>query len=287
MPEGDVVRRTARRLDAGLAGQRLLAAELRWPSLATADLTGATVLEVVSRGKHLLHRFDDGRTLHSHLRMEGQWRLERTGSEADRRYERHPQVRAMLRTEAWTAYGLRLGMLDLVPTREEGTLVGHLGPDLLGPDWDAGVAVANLVRATQGGTVLGTALLDQRNLAGLGTVWTAEPLHAEGVGPWTTPGEETVARVVARAHRLLSTAADHDVPLRVYGRSGRPCPRCGDLVRVAPIGVAPTDRVLFYCPTCQGGLAPTDDGRPQAPLGASAREPGRRTTERDRRPRSR
>ena len=61
MPEGDAVWRTARRLHGALAGQPLTRSDLCWPSLATADLRGATTLEVVPRGKHLLHRLDTAR----------------------------------------------------------------------------------------------------------------------------------------------------------------------------------------------------------------------------------
>ena len=78
MPEGDAVWRTARRLHEALAGRVLVSADLRWPSLATSDLSGLTVTEVVPRGKHLLLRLDNGWTLHSHLRMDGSWRVEPT-----------------------------------------------------------------------------------------------------------------------------------------------------------------------------------------------------------------
>ncbi|PZS27570.1 MAG: DNA glycosylase, partial [Pseudonocardiales bacterium] len=70
MPEGDTVYLTAKRLHEALAGERVLASDFRLPQLATADVSGRSVLEVVPRGKHLLMRFDDGQTLHSHLRMD-------------------------------------------------------------------------------------------------------------------------------------------------------------------------------------------------------------------------
>jgi endonuclease-8 len=54
----------------------------------------------------------------------------------------------------------------------------------------------------------------------------------------------------------------------VHARSGRPCRRCGTTIRVAPIGPPTRERAMFYCPSCQGGLAPGDSGRPIAPLGA-------------------
>lgn len=280
MPEGDTVLRTARRLDAALRGRVVTGSDLRWPSLATVDLRGTTTLEVVARGKHVLHRFGDGRTLHSHLRMEGQWRVEATGAESASTWLRNPGLRAAVATEEWTALGLRLGMLDLVPTREEHTVVGHLGPDILGPDWSTDTALDNLGRAVEGGTDIGAALLDQRNLAGIGTLWASESLFLERVGPWTRPDRDTIGRVVERARRLMTATLPHAVQSStgirrqgetsyVHGRSGRPCRRCGETVRVASSQPPPRDRTMFYCPSCQGGIAPHDDGRTQRPLGSS------------------
>lgn len=294
MPEGDVVHRTCARLHEALAGRVLLAAELRWPGLSTAGLAGATVVEVVPRGKHILVRFDTGWTLHSHLKMEGQWRIEHTpepvrttsppaGATSPGTVDpspgligsmeipaaRSPDVRAVLVSAPWTALGLRLGRLDLVRTAEEHTLVGHLGPDVLDPDFDAGAAVARLARAAG---PIGAALLDQRNLAGIGTIWASESLFAERLSPWAEKlSHDELHRVVARARRLMLDATrQHDEP-RVHGRSGRPCRRCGNSIRVSRIGPPTRERAMFYCPVCQGGPAPTDDGRPITPLGARRR----------------
>ena len=280
MPEGDTVRRTAHRLHRALAGGVLVRSDLRFPALAAADLTGSRTVEVVSRGKHILHRLDSGLTLHSHLRMEGQWRVEPSDQVSG--WLRRDDLRAAVGTETWTALGLRLGMLDLVPTAEEGTLVGHLGPDLLGTDWDAARAVSNLMGSDQ---PIGAALLDQRLLAGVGTLWAAESLFLQRLGPWTPAielDEPVVAALVGRVQRLMAQAVSHPMQTStgvrrkgentyVHGRSGRPCRRCGGTVRVAPIGTPTRERTMFYCPTCQGGLGPTDDGRPQRPLGASGR----------------
>ena len=278
MPEGDTVWRTAHRLHQALAGERVQVWDLRFPELATTDLRGATTTEVVSRGKHILHRLDAGVTLHSHLRMEGQWRVE---APADLpRWLRRADLRAAVATSTWGALGLRLGMLDLVPTDREDDLVGHLGPDVLGPDWDADLAKANL-RASP--TTIGAALLDQRNLAGVGTLWASESLFIERVPPWTPAADltsEVIDRLVTRAHRLLDTARHHAVQSStgnrrrgeesyVHARSGRPCRRCGTGIRVAMIGPAGQERTMFYCPGCQGGLGPTDDGRPQRPMGST------------------
>lgn len=277
MPEGDTVWRTAQRLNQAFAGQPLTRTELRWPSLATSDFTGLVTVEVVPRGKHLLHRLDSGWTIHSHLRMEGQWRIEDAAC-----VRPNSQTRALLSTERWAALGQRLGMLDVVRTGDEATLVGHLGPDVLGPDWDADRAAANLAEA---GTTIGAALLDQSNLAGVGTMYAAEALFLERLHPWTPTADLSagqLASLVDRAHRLLdvgrrsvvqSTTGSqrHGDTHWVHARSGLPCRRCGDGIRVAMIGPPTRERTMFYCPTCQGGLGPTDDGRPQRPLGSGRR----------------
>jgi endonuclease-8 len=278
MPEGDTVWRTAQRLHAALAGRPIVEADLRWPGISTADLTGRTTLEVVSRGKHLLHRIEGGLTLHSHLKMEGQWRIEATPT-LKAGWRHNADLRALVAAADWTALGLRLGTLDLVPTEREADLVGHLGPDLLGPDWDADRAARNVLAAE---VPIGQALLDQRNLAGLGTLWVAETLFVERVHPWTTArdlGPDVMGRLVARAHRFLDQARGNVIQSStgsrrksettyVHARSGRPCRRCGATVRVAMIGEPLRERTMFYCPSCQGGLAPTDDGRRQRPLGS-------------------
>lgn len=271
---------TARRLHAALAGHALVVADLRWPSLATARLVGDTTLEVVSVGKHILHRLDSGRTLHSHLKMEGRWRVFPTTGGPPR----NPDVRAVLATDTYTAVGTRLGMLDLVATQDEHTLVGHLGPDVLGESWDPRRAVANLVARPEAG--IGAALLDQRNLAGLGTVYMAETLFLQRLSPWTPIGQispDRLAGTVARARTLLT--ANKDTYARtttgsrvegqqdyVHGRSGLPCRRCGTTVEVAPLD--DTGRVVFYCRTCQQGPFPAL--RPQSPLGSAPRGPGTR-----------
>jgi endonuclease-8 len=299
VPEGDVVWRTAQRLHAALAGRVLVVTDLRWPSIATVDLTGRAVLEVVSAGKHLLTRIGGqargGRpagppsgqrpewTLHSHLRMEGSWHVHRTGVPWHGGRPDHG-VRAVLANADWTAVGHRLGMLDLVRTSAEHTLVGHLGPDLLGPSWDAAEAARRL-RTTPERPV-GEALLDQRVLAGVGTFFMSEALFLRGVTPWTRVAEAgDVDALVDLVHRLLSANRDRGVQSTtgdtrdgrsqyVHSRSGRPCRRCGTTVRVASIGRPPTDRVAFYCPRCQRGPAPTDSGGPQRPLGSSRTRSG-------------
>ena len=159
-----MVWQTARRLHQALAGRTLTRSDFRVPRLATADLSGEEVLETVSRGKHLLTRTTNGLTVHTHLRMDGNWRI-RPAAEPLRDDHR---IRLVLANEEWRAIGTQLGVVELIRTSEEPQVTGHLGPDLLGPDWDRAEAVRRL--AADPGRPIGEALLDQRNLAGIGNV---------------------------------------------------------------------------------------------------------------------
>ncbi|MFD8527425.1 Fpg/Nei family DNA glycosylase [Streptosporangium canum] len=259
MPEGDVVYRTARRLGQALDGRILTRSDFRVPRHATADLTGRAVLETVSRGKHLLTRVDGGLTVHTHLRMEGSWQI----SPAGRRPPPGDVVRLVLANAEWQAVGVRLGVVDLVRTAEEDRLVGHLGPDLLGPDWDPAEAVRRL--AGNPGLTIGEALLDQRNLAGIGTVYRAETLFLAGVSPWRPVGTiGDVGRIVALAQRLLHANRERERRVTtgdaragrgtwVYGRAGRPCLRCGRRISRGEMGAQPQERLIFWCRHCQPG----------------------------------
>ncbi|RNI21407.1 DNA-formamidopyrimidine glycosylase family protein [Flexivirga caeni] len=257
MPEGDAVWRTARRLDDALRGGALVGCELRWPSLAGTRLHGMTTLEIVPHGKHILHRLDSGLTLHSHLRMEGSWRVRRTADMTPNTV-RNNDIRALLATAERTAIGLRLGMLDLVDSRDERRLVGHLGPDLLARDWHDDAAHTALTRLRSApGRLIGAALLDQRNLAGLGTIWTTETLFARRIDPWAPVqalSDERLLSVVDTAHRLLVASISRTGYVdtaAAYGHIGEPCPRCGRLLRNGRIGEPPTQRSLVFCPGCQ------------------------------------
>ncbi|MFD7169631.1 DNA-formamidopyrimidine glycosylase family protein [Streptomyces violascens] len=250
MPEGDTVYQAARRLHAALAGQVLTRSDLRVPRFATADLTGRAVLDVAPRGKHLLTRIEGGLTLHSHLRMDGSWRIYGPGE----RWGGGPahQIRAILGNAGHTAVGYRLPVLELLRTQDEPKAVGHLGPDLLGPGWDADAALRNLLQDPA--RTIGDALLDQRNLAGVGNVYKSEICFAIRAVPWLPIGElPSPERLVAVAKQLLE--ANKDRPVRqayVYGRAGRPCPRCRTPIRTAtqrdPSG---RERPTYWCPKCQ------------------------------------
>ncbi len=256
MPEGDTVFQTARRLDAALRGHELTRFELRVPRAATVELAGQTVREVVPRGKHLLMRIGTS-TFHSHLRMDGTWRIYRPGEKW-----RHPafKVRAIVATDTTEAVGVDLAEVKVVPTRDEHELVGHLGPDPLAADWDAAEAVRRLGSDPRS---IHVALLDQRNVAGFGNEYAAELLFLRGILPETPTEEVDVATLVDLGVRTIRANRDRvDRTFTgqtgrgrtdwVYGRTNRPCRRCGTLIRTGSIGADPTrERITFWCPNCQ------------------------------------
>jgi len=261
MPEGDAVWRTARRLHQELSGRMLLRSDFRVPAFATVDLAGATLVETVSRGKHLLTRIDHEKpwTLHTHLKMEGSWRVYDRGQ---RWHVAGHFARVVLDTGEKVGVGFQLGVVELVPRDREDRVVGHLGPDLLGPDWDEHEAVRRLTADPQ--RSLGEALLDQRCLAGLGTIYRSETLFLAGVSPFMLVSAAPLPKVVNLAHRLLVANKDRPMitttgnarrgqQLWVYGRAGEPCRRCRTTIERAMQGPPPYDRVTHWCPSCQPG----------------------------------
>lgn len=299
MPEGDIVLRVARRLDQALGGRPLSRGELRWPSLGGYDLSGRVITAHLTYGKNLLARLDDGRTLHTHLRMDGVWRIiasadlhtEHGASVRSRRdgragggragggragvsrADRSPGVRAVLATEAWTALGIGLGMMNLVPTRDEGRLLAHLGPDVLAADFDVTAAASRFT--SQGARPVCEALLDQRVVAGFGTIYCAEALWHHRVWPWRPCGElsEELAAALLRTGRELmwrssqartpTATGDEGRRSHVHSRQGRPCSRCATAIDrgearagdpQAGFGEAGSGlgtRPIFWCPQCQ------------------------------------
>ena len=257
MPEGDNVHFAARSLNQALGGQVLTGCDIRVPAYATVDLTGEVVDEVVARGKHLLMRIGKV-TVHSHLKMEGAWQVYRPGEKW-----RRPawQARIILSTADHVAVGFQLGLLEVIPRDQEDTVVGHLGPDPLGPDWDAGEALSRMLADPD--RPIGLALLDQRVIAGLGNVYRAEVCFLRGVLPTRPVGEvNQPEKLVDLAHRLINANRDRTTrtttgKLRgdtywVYGRGGKPCLRCGTTIIRGELGDSDLAlRVTFHCPVCQ------------------------------------
>lgn len=261
MPEGDSVYQTARRLNDVLAGAEVTRFELRVPKVATVDLRGRAVHDVVSRGKHLLHRIGE-HTLHSHLKMEGEWHVYRLG---ERWRAPSFKARAVIGATApggaeWETVGFDLADIAVVPTADEDQLVGYLGPDPLSDSWDPVEAARRLAADTR---PVHVALQDQRSIAGFGNEYANEILFVRGIPP-TRPASETDAAAIVdlgarmiranrdRRDRTFTGDARPGRTTWVYQREGRPCRRCGALIRSGSLGADPTrERFVFWCPVCQ------------------------------------
>lgn len=264
MPEGDSVYKVARTLDQALRGQTLATGELRVGALVAAELAGVTVLENATHGKHLLTRFDNGQTLHTHLRMDGSWTVVRPGRRLPRQLD--ADIRVLLAVAGGsTAYGLSIPVVELLATSAEHEAVGHLGPDPLRPDWDLDHAVARLEAGPD--RTIAAALLDQRGMAGLGNLWVNELCFLRGISPWTPVADVDLPALVRLAARTLRHSAlvpgayqvttgtnrrgqDH----WVAGRAHHPCRRCQTLIKMVPeVPNDPEQRRTWWCPTCQPG----------------------------------
>ena len=255
-----------------LVGQTLLRTDFRVPQYAEVDLAGQQVTAFEAVGKHLLTRFSEGLTLHTQLLMDGSWRASGPGKQLPSTFE--DEIRVALVTEAATGWALRMQVVELVPTTAEDTVIGHLGPDLLGA-WDAAEAVRRLSLAPDRPVL--EAILDQRNLSGLGNLWVNEVCFLRGISPWTPVGEVDLPRLVALAHKMIQYGLNHAGMVTtgdtrrgmthwVYGRAGRPCRRCGTPVDYRDlIAGEPYSREVWWCPRCQPGPCPSLEERPTRP----------------------
>lgn len=250
MPEGDTVWHTAALLRQHLVGRALTRCDVRVPRFATVDLSGQVVDEVLSRGKHLFIRVGPA-SIHSHLKMDGSWRVGNRPVRVDHR------ARIILEAGTVRAVGVDLGVLEILERDRDGEAVAHLGPDLLGEDWDPARAAANLTAIPD--RSIAEALLDQRVLAGVGNVYCNELCFVSGQLPTAPVSAITDPhRLVRRARDMLwlnrfrwnrCTTGDTRAgrQLWVYGRAGQPCRRCGTRIDYDDTG----ERVAYWCPSCQ------------------------------------
>jgi endonuclease-8 len=244
VPEGDSLHRAARRLSV-LVGERLEveAPHPRGQLTGVAErLDGRRLESVEAVGKNLLLRFEGGLVLRSHLRMKGRWWVRPRGS----RELGRPWL--VLRGAEHEAIQVNGPVLEL-----DSVAVRRLGPDILSEAPDLDALVANLRSAPQS-LPLGEALQRQRLVAGIGNMWMSEALWEARLSPWRRLGDATdedLRRALEVAHRLMSdSVAGVRGRRRVYRRAGRPCPRCGTVVRSRGQGDA--NRTAYWCPGCQG-----------------------------------
>jgi endonuclease-8 len=269
VPEGDTLFRTAAGLRPYLVGRRVSAARASGPGALPriARIVGHEITAVEALGKNLLIRFDNGLEVRTHLKMNGSWHRYRPGEPW-----RRPPARARLVIEVPGAVAVCFDapVVELFEQRAEALhpSLGRLGPDLLAPDFDPAEAVRRMRDPGRAGGPVAEILVDQRALAGIGNVYKSEILWLEFVAPFTIVADlddSTLVRLIAAGRRLLlanahrshgpervTTGSDRRSlgPLYVYGRTGRPCRRCGTPISSARHG-GNLPRTTYWCPACQ------------------------------------
>lgn len=269
LPEGDTLARTAAGLRPHLVGRIVTAARAGGPGPVprVQHIVGRQISAVDALGKNLLIRFDNGLEIRTHLRMNGSWHRYRPGE----RWRHSPsRARLVIEVPGAVAVCFDAPVVELLEQRAESLhpSLGSLGPDLLASEFDATEALRRLREPLRSGMTIAEALLDQRALAGIGNVFKSEILWIDRTSPFDPVGElddDVLRRLVGTARRLLvangdrrrgpertTTAGDRRAPgpLYVYGRTGRPCSRCG--VQIASIRQGSNlPRTTYWCPACQ------------------------------------
>jgi endonuclease VIII len=256
MPEGDSIHRAARRVGAALVGSEIRSIETPQPRHSrdrwAERLAGRGVRSVDARGKHLFLRFDGDLTLHSHLRMGGAWGVYPRGGRWQRAARRAWLV---IRTDEHEIVQFDGPVLELMTegrTRFDQRLAA-LGPDVLAAEFDERDFLRRL-RADDPTRGVGEALLDQRIVSGLGTVWKSEGCFLAGLSPWrriAQAGDDEVMRVIdeIRPPMARSVAGEWRQRRWVFERAGRPCRRCATPIEFR--GQGDDNRNTFWCPECQ------------------------------------
>jgi len=281
VPEGDTIFQIAAALRPFLVGQPILRARARTPGPQLHRIVGTRVLSVEPIGKHMLIRFDNGLTLHTHLRMAGTWHRYAPG---ERWRMAESKARVVLEVAQHVVVCFNAPIAELMDDRAVALHPGlkALGPDLISSSFNAEEAFARL--RSCGDYEIADALADQRVMAGVGNVFKSEILFIESVNPWTLVAaldDAQLRSMVGTAQRLLLDNATPGRPHRVttrgdpsvrtsayvYGRANQPCPRCGTLIRVQRQGAL--NRPTYWCPRCQPApgdeptTSPTSRGSPR------------------------
>lgn len=272
MPEGDSVLQLANKLQF-MVGREVTHTSLRVPRYATVRFDGATAQRVWPYGKHLFMQFDE-HILHTHLKMEGTWAIHYVG---DKWRKPGFTARVVLQLAATPRdielVGHELGMVEAYPADYYHERIAHLGPDILAADWEEGGREEALRRIfARPSRSIGAALLDQKNLAGIGNEYRAEACFIAGLhpaSPVAAVGERGVERVVDVSRKIMW--ANRFSPVRVttgvrragetgyvFGRNNQRCRRCGTLIIKGTLGGVDAggddgelERIIWWCPRCQ------------------------------------
>ena len=239
MPEGDTIFRAARTLNEALAGKTVTRFETVLPKLARVDdqtpLRGRKVERVTASGKNLIIEFSGALVLRTHLRMNGSWHLYRAG---EKWRKRRDDMRLVIATDDFEAVGFN------IPIAEFGEVPPH-GPDLLGESFDLDEAVQRF--AERQDEEIGSALLNQQLVAGIGNIWKSETLFECGINPFRKVADCDLPRILKKARALLQRSTRERPRWMVYERGGQPCRKCGTRIERRE----QNRRSTYWCPKCQ------------------------------------
>lgn len=277
LPEVETVRRGLAPVMEGavIAQAQVNRPDLRWPfpPQMAERLTGQKVTALRRRSKYILVDLSSGETLIIHLGMSG--RMLVSGQMIGQFHENHPAPakhdHVVLDMDNGTRVTFndarRFGAMDLTATHdtENHWLIKDIGPEPLGNGFNELTLKARLKGRK---TPIKTALLDQKNVAGLGNIYVCEVLHRARINPTKLSGTLTGPRIAALVpiiRQVLTEAIDaggsslkdyrqtdgelgyFQHSFMVYDREGDPCTSCATpIARIVQSG-----RSTFYCPTCQ------------------------------------
>jgi endonuclease VIII len=256
MPEGDTIHYAANRIRPILAGR---VPELRTPHPRLKGdrwperLGGREVTAVEAHGKHLFLHFEGDLLIHSHLRMTGSWGTYRAGQRWRRSPRRAWLVMSAADRDVVQFDGPVLELMTESRSRFDQRIAG-LGPDIIKEPFDE-ARVLRRLREEDPTRPIGDVLLQQQVVAGIGNLWKVEGCWAAEIDPWRPAGnvsdDEVLAILRGIRPKMQQSALDgmQDKFRVVYGRKGRPCPRCG--TRIDERGQWEANRATYWCPGCQ------------------------------------
>jgi len=256
LPELPEVERAVRALRTHIEGLEIEAVRVFHPALrrrasagALKKLHGARVAWVERRGKHQLIHLEDGRVVHVHFRMNGDWIFD-SASEPLPRFAR-AALSFVNGSRVVLDDSRALSTIDIHPAETPVAL--NLGPEPLDSSLTAEALKAALSRRR---TAIKVALLDQRIIAGLGNIYASESLWRAKIDPRAvaaTLSLATVTRLLAAIRAVIARATGgrytdaENARLDVYDREGKRCRRRdGTILRIVQGG-----RSTYFCPRCQ------------------------------------
>lgn len=269
MPEVETVRRG---LQAQVKGRKITHVEIRYQALITGPVdqfieftTGAVIEDIGRRAKFLLIHLNNGYTIISHLRMEGRYRISADPSAIDK----HSHAIFTLDNGEKMIYNdvRKFGRMQLWPTAElaNNKSLKKLGPEPLSKEFTFDNLKPRILRHRKD---IKTVLLDQSVMSGLGNIYVDEVLWKVKIHPETSANhlnDTEIQKIIDASNEEMKLAiksggstvrsyidstghkGNMQNNLKVYGKEGTPCPRCGTEIQKIKVG----GRGTHFCPKCQ------------------------------------